>query len=82
MEFKKKAPSLGKPILVTRNVTERMEGIEAGAAKLVGSSREVILTEVRNLLNNDNYYKKMSEAHNPYGDGRTCEYILDVLRGR
>jgi UDP-N-acetylglucosamine 2-epimerase (non-hydrolysing) len=80
--IQEEAPSLGKPILVTRNVTERMEGIEAGTAKLVGSSREVILTEVRNLLNNDNYYKKMSEAHNPYGDGRTCEYILDALRDK
>lgn len=78
--IQEEAPSLGKPLLVTRNVTERMEGIETGTAKLVGSSRDVILFEVRNLLNNDDYYNSMSEAYNPYGDGKACEYILDVLR--
>jgi UDP-N-acetylglucosamine 2-epimerase (non-hydrolysing) len=78
--IQEEAPSLGKPILVTRNVTERMEGIEAGTAKLVGSSKDVILSEIRKLLNNDNYYNSMSKAHNPYGDGKACEYILELLR--
>jgi UDP-N-acetylglucosamine 2-epimerase (non-hydrolysing) len=79
--IQEEAPSLGKPVLVTRDVTERLEGIEAGNARLVGTVVETIITEVRNLLNNNIHYKTMSEAHNPYGDGRSSEYILDVLRG-
>lgn len=78
--IQEEAPSLGKPVLVTRNVTERLEGIEAGNARLVGTEVETIITEVRNLLNNNIHYKTMSEAHNPYGDGRSSEYILRVLQ--
>ncbi len=74
------APSLGKPVLVTRDVTERMEGVQAGTAKLVGSDTKVIITEVEKLINNQEHYILMSEAHNPYGDGKSCSRILEILR--
>lgn len=79
--IQEEAPSLGKPVLVTREVTERMEGVEAGTAKLVGSNTNLIVHEVETLLTNKKVYNTMSEAHNPYGDGRAAEYILGVLEG-
>jgi len=69
------APSLGKPVLVMRDTTERPEAVDAGTVKLVGSNPEKIFQEASKLLNEENEYKKMSYAHNPYGDGKACERI-------
>ena len=73
------APSLGKPVLVMRDTTERPEAVEAGTVKLVGTDKARIVNEVNNLLTNDQEYQSMSRAHNPYGDGKACQRILDVL---
>ena len=73
------APSLGKPVLVMRETTERPEAVEAGTVKLVGTNTEVICSEVEDLLNNPAAYKKMARAHNPYGDGKATERIINVL---
>ena len=73
------APSLGKPVLVMRDTTERPEAVDAGTVKLVGTDVATITAEINNLLNNPNEYKKMSLAHNPYGDGQACARILDTL---
>ncbi|WP_323844030.1 non-hydrolyzing UDP-N-acetylglucosamine 2-epimerase [Microbulbifer magnicolonia] len=70
------APSLGKPVLVMRDTTERPEAVEAGTVKLVGTNSNVILNEVVKLLTDEMYYISMSEAHNPYGDGKACERIV------
>jgi UDP-N-acetylglucosamine 2-epimerase (non-hydrolysing) len=77
--IQEEAPSLGKPVLVTRDVTERVEGIDAGTAKLVGTNTEKIITETQKLLEDSDYYKSMSTAVNPYGDGKSSKYIIDVL---
>ena len=69
------APSLGKPVLVMRDTTERPEAVDAGTVKLVGSNPEKIFQEASKLLNEESEYKKMSYAHNPYGDGKACERI-------
>ena len=79
--IQEEAPSLGKPVLVMRDVTERPEAVEAGTVILVGANRERIVASVSELLENDTTYKRMSRAHNPYGDGNACERIVDVLRG-
>jgi UDP-N-acetylglucosamine 2-epimerase (non-hydrolysing) len=79
--IQEEAPSLGKPVLVMRDVTERPEAVEAGTVVLVGANRERIVAKVSELLENDVTYKRMSRAHNPYGDGKACERIMDVLRG-
>jgi len=73
------APSFGKPVLVVRRETERPEGIEAGTARLVGTEEEVIYKEIDNLLNNEQEYKKMANAVNPYGDGRAAESIKKAI---
>ena len=73
------APSLGKPVLVMRDTTERPEAVVAGTVKLVGTSREAIVTECLNLLNNPADYQRMSQAHNPYGDGRAAQRIVDSV---
>lgn len=73
------APSLGKPVLVLRDTTERPEGIEAGTLKLVGTNEEVIYEETKKLLTDSNIYQKMSEAHNPYGDGFASRRIVDEI---
>jgi len=73
------APSLGKPALVLRNVTERREGIQAGNAKLVGTKRSVILKAVEKLLTEKTVYNKMTKAANPYGDGKAGKKILKVM---
>lgn len=78
--IQEEAPSLGKPILVTREVTERQEGIQAGTAKLVGTDINKIKKEVVELLENEEQYQKMSKAVNPYGDGKTSERIIDILK--
>jgi UDP-N-acetylglucosamine 2-epimerase (non-hydrolysing) len=74
------APSLGKPCLVTRNDTERPEAVEAGTAKLIGTNRERIVTESLRLLEDEAHYASMSHAHNPYGDGKANERIVNILR--
>lgn len=76
------APSLGKPVLVMRNVTERPEGIKAGCAELVGSSAERIIKRVTALLTDEALYQRMSRAQNPYGDGQASRRIIEALRNR
>jgi UDP-N-acetylglucosamine 2-epimerase (non-hydrolysing) len=78
--IQEEAPSLGKPVLVMRDTTERPEAVVAGTVRLVGSNRDNIIKEVQNLLNNSGEYKKMSKAHNPYGDGNASKNILKILR--
>lgn len=77
--IQEEAPSLGKPVLVMREVTERMEGIEAGTALLVGTSQQKILHESTQLLENESHYLAMSKAVNPYGDGHASKMIIDYL---
>ena len=77
--IQEEAPSLGKPVLVLRDTTERPEGIEAGTLKLVGTDEEKIYNETKILLTNQNEYKKMSQATNPYGDGHASKYIVDII---
>lgn len=77
--IQEEAPSLGKPVLVMREVTERPEAVEAGTVRLVGANRERIVANVSELLEKELSYKKMSHAHNPYGDGKACERIIDIL---
>jgi len=78
--IQEEAPSLGKPVLVMRDVTERPEAVDAGTVELVGANRNRIVAAVSRLLEDDTHYLKMSRAHNPYGDGKACERILAVLR--
>ena len=78
--IQEEAPTLGKPVLVMRDVTERQEGIEAGTAKLVGTSKKVILKEAFALLDDENIYKKMANAVNPYGDGTTSKQIVNIYK--
>ena len=73
------APSLGKPVLVMRDTTERPEGVEAGTLKLVGTDEETIYSNFKELLDNKEIYDKMSKASNPYGDGFACKRIADIL---
>ncbi len=73
------APSLGKPVLVMRDTTERPEAVAAGTVKLVGTSREMIVKECLNLLSNPVDYQRMSQAHNPYGDGHATQRIVDTV---
>lgn len=77
--IQEEAPSLGKPVLVLRETTERPEGIEAGTLKLVGTDKEVIINETKKLLDNKKYYKIMSDAHNPYGDGSASIRIVNAI---
>jgi len=74
------APSLGKPVLVMRDTTERPEAVEAGTVKLVGTDYATIVSEVNSLLADKELYRQMSETHNPYGDGKACERIIAALR--
>lgn len=77
--IQEEAPSLGKPVLVMRDTTERPEGIEAGTLRLVGTDEETIYREFTNLLDDPEAYRKMAHAENPYGDGHACERIADIL---
>ena len=77
--IQEEAPSLGKPVLVMRDTTERPEGIAAGTLKLVGTNEITIYDEFKRLLTNENAYREMSQASNPYGDGHACRRIADVL---
>ena len=78
--IQEEAPSLGKPVLVMREVTERIEGIEAGTAKLVGTNKEKIVKETIKLLDNKEEYEKMARAVNPYGDGKASERIENIIK--
>lgn len=77
--IQEEAPSLGKPVLVMRDTTERPEGVSAGTLKLVGTKEDVIYTTFKNLLNNIDEYNKMSDASNPYGDGFASKRISDLI---
>lgn len=77
--IQEEAPSLGKPVLVLREVTERTEGIDAGTAKLVGTNKDKIFKETSNLLTSEEKYKKMSQVQNPYGDGTAAQKILNTI---
>jgi len=77
--IQEEAPSLGKPVLVLRDTTERPEGVAAGTLKLVGTKEEDIYNNFKLLLEDNEEYKKMSQASNPYGDGRASERIAEVL---
>lgn len=77
--IQEEAPSLGKPVLVLRDTTERPEGIDAGTLKLVGTEEQTIYEEFKKLLEDENEYMKMSKASNPYGDGFACKRIADIL---
>ena len=78
--IQEEAPSLGKPVLVMRDVTERPEAVESGTVELVGASMNHIVDSVSRLLNDDMHYHCMSRAQNPYGDGNACARIVDVLK--
>ncbi len=78
--IQEEAPGLGKPVLVMRDTTERPEALEAGTVKLVGTDYDKIMSEVSALLDDENYYDKMSKAVNPYGDGLACERIISKLK--
>ncbi len=80
--IQEEAPGLGKPVLVMRDTTERPEALEAGTVKLVGTNYELILSEVSSLLDNKNYYNKMAQANNPYGDGKACYNITEFLKNK
>ena len=74
--IQEEAPSLGKPVLVLRDTTERPEAVEAGTVKLVGTNKEKIIQETQKLINDSTEYEKMAKAHNPYGDGNACHKIV------
>lgn len=78
--IQEEAPSLGKPVLVMRDTTERPEAVDAGTVRLVGTNVEKIVAEVTRLLTDDEAWQTMSRAHNPYGDGHACERIVQALK--
>ena len=78
--IQEEAPSLGKPVLVMRDTTERPEAVDAGTVKLVGTDVSKIVAEVSLLLQDDEAWQVMSRAHNPYGDGQACARILQALK--
>jgi UDP-N-acetylglucosamine 2-epimerase (non-hydrolysing) len=77
--IQEEAPSLGKPVLVLRETTKRPEAVDAGTVRLVGTNIDTIVSEVETLLADDEAYKSMSLAHNPYGDGMASDRILKAL---
>jgi UDP-N-acetylglucosamine 2-epimerase (non-hydrolysing) len=80
--IQEEAPSLGKPVLVMRDTTERPEAVEAGTVKLVGTDKKRIINETQKLLDDKSYYDTMTQAHNPYGDGKACQKIVNFLKER
>lgn len=78
--IQEEAPSLGKPVLVMRDTTERPEAVTAGTVELVGTDTIRIVESCTSLLNDQDYYNRMSEAHNPYGDGNACKKIIDIIQ--
>ncbi|MBM93275.1 MAG: UDP-N-acetylglucosamine 2-epimerase (non-hydrolyzing) [Legionellales bacterium] len=79
--IQEEAPTLGKPVLVMRETTERLEALNAGTVKLVGTSTQTIISEVEHLLEDTHSYQKISRVDNPYGDGNSCQKIISVLSG-
>ena len=77
--IQEEAPSLGKPVLVMREVTERPEGVDAGTVRLVGTDSDRIVAESERLLTDSDFFETMRRAHNPYGDGQASRRILDAL---
>jgi UDP-N-acetylglucosamine 2-epimerase (non-hydrolysing) len=77
--IQEEAPSLGKPVLVMRDVTERPEAVQAGTVELVGADKSRIISGVARLLQEEGHYQAMASAYNPYGDGKACQLIIDVL---
>ncbi|MFN0032505.1 MAG: non-hydrolyzing UDP-N-acetylglucosamine 2-epimerase [Flavobacteriales bacterium] len=77
--IQEEAPSLGKPVLVMRDVTERTEGVDAGTALLVGTRKDNIIQHLKNLLDNESAYQAMSRAVNPYGEGDSCKQIVEIM---
>ena len=77
--IQEEAPSLGKPVLVLRDTTERPEAVDAGTVILVGTDKDLIVSEVLDLLNNNIRFEAMSKLHNPYGDGKACERIVEFI---
>ena len=77
--IQEEAPSLGKPVLVMRDTTERPEAVEAGTVKLVSANKKQIVKAVNQLLTDETVYKKMARAHNPYGDGNASKTICNIL---
>ncbi|MFA6807449.1 MAG: UDP-N-acetylglucosamine 2-epimerase, partial [Eubacteriales bacterium] len=77
--IQEEAPSLGKPVLVVRDTTERPEAVEAGTVKLVGTEYQAIVDNLRELLINGKEYNRMSHATNPYGEGHAAEKIVDIV---
>ena len=80
--IQEEAPSLGKPVLVMRDVTERPEAVDAGTVILVGANKEAIFSNLEKLLTDSDCYQLMSQAHNPYGDGKACEKIVKFIKSR
>ena len=80
--IQEEAPGLGKPVLVMRETTERPEALESGTVHLVGTSHDLIVNEVSTLLEDETAYQKMSMAVNPYGDGRACQRIVEILKNK
>ena len=78
--IQEEAPSLGKPVLVMRNTTERPEAVEAGTVLLVGTNEDLIVSKALDLLNNIENFEKMSKLHNPYGDGLASKRIIDFIK--
>ncbi|MFZ2726065.1 MAG: UDP-N-acetylglucosamine 2-epimerase (non-hydrolyzing) [Methylococcaceae bacterium] len=78
--IQEEAPSLGKPVLVMRDTTERPEAVDAGTVQLVGTNSQTIINAVTELLNNTDAYNRMSFAHNPYGDGKASERIITIIK--
>ena len=77
--IQEEAPSLGKPVLVLRDTTERPEGIKAGTLKLIGTDEKKVYKEIKKLLDDKSEYEKMSKANNPYGDGFASKKIVDEI---
>jgi UDP-N-acetylglucosamine 2-epimerase (non-hydrolysing) len=80
--IQEEAPSFGKPVLVTREVTERPEAVAAGTVKLVGTNKDILINEINRLLSDNNAYQKMAQAHNPYGDGTAANRIIADITTR
>ena len=80
--IQEEAPSLGKPVLVMRDVSERPEAITFGTVRLIGTNADAIVKGLEELLNDPSAYEKMAKKTNPYGDGMACNRIIEALRGR
>lgn len=79
--IQEEAPSLGKPVLLMRDSTERPESLSEGTIKIVGANEDLIVNEAEHLLNSEEYYKEMSKIHNPYGDGEASKRIIQIIKG-